>query len=58
MSQKLVVAPWCDAKHYDHLRSDGTPYASSTYCTCSQPPGHTDDHRCFGCARAWQNTAS
>ena len=47
MTQKIIVTPWCDAKHHT---------GSGTYCTCSQPPGHTDEHRCFGCSRTWPNT--
>lgn len=49
------VTPWCDAKHYDHVRADGAPDESSTYCTCAESPGHVGPHRCFGCARTWSD---
>jgi hypothetical protein len=49
MTQKIVVTPWCDAKHYDY-------HGSTTYCTCAETPGHTGAHRCFGCTRTWPNT--
>lgn len=49
----MAIEPWCDAKHYDHVNRQGIPYASSTYCTCSKTPGHTDTHKCWGCGREW-----